>query len=235
MTSNAICVWRGVNGQENIMLLSFWLLCLNLSLQKLNQCLFSWWPLCYPELCWSLPSCFHLILPTLTSSRLPLVFHLGTSGAQGLQLVSFLVCRSSSSAFCFHQWTALLHFCCVSKYLLAFLFLTAPMLLSAVRVCAGLYVFHVHTPQQHLLLPCVRYCPSHILAMPVLTFFFFLLISHPVSPPTILSVYVPHLPSIMDVFNSDRKWGRKLLQFSPALSLSVEFMYRRVRGENPCK
>lgn len=93
-----------------------------------------------------LPS-LHYILPALTvfsfilPSRLPLVFHAGTSGAQRLQPAGFLACRSSSSAFCFHQWTAVLHFCCVSKYLLAFLFLAT----TAVGVCVRPHV-------------CVRVC-----------------------------------------------------------------------------
>lgn len=67
-------------------------------------------------------------LTAILPSRHPLVFHAGT----GPQPAGFLARRSSSSAFCFHQWTAALHFCCVSKYLLAFLFLADSQLMSGV-------------------------------------------------------------------------------------------------------
>lgn len=50
----------------------------------------------------------------------------------------------------FHQWTGILHFCCVSKYLLAFLFLNTPTGVGCVSVhmCAYVSVYicvSVHT------------------------------------------------------------------------------------------
>lgn len=101
----------------------------------------------------SIPSSVPLV-SSVPPSRLPLVFHTGTSGTQGLQPAGFLAHRSSSSAFCFHQWTTLLHFCCVSKYLLAFLFLSTPtdvgVFLSAVCVCVfSMYVDSEFPPNTH--------------------------------------------------------------------------------------
>ena len=55
----------------------------------------------------------------------------------------FLAHSSLSSAFCFHQWTTILHLCCVSKYLLAFLFLATPTNFS-VFLCACLFECVVH-------------------------------------------------------------------------------------------
>lgn len=105
---------------------------------------------------WGRPSLLPSVPSSLLSSllRLPLVFHSSTSGAQGPRPPGFLARRSSSSAFCFQLWPTLLHFCCVSKYLLAFLFLTAPMLLSTARMCVCVCCFHGYTPWP--LEPCVH-------------------------------------------------------------------------------
>lgn len=190
-------------------------------------------PSCLPSLPPSHPPCplFSSVLP----SRLTLVFHAGTSGAQGPQPAGFLARRSSSSAFCFHQWTTILYFCCVSKYLLAFLFLTAPTdvgvfcpLCVCVCVCFPCVCTHRILPNtyidiHHLLLPCIWYCPSHNSAIPPpYLFFFYIYLTLSLHLPSTLSFSVPHLPSIMNLFNScGRKERRKLLQFSPALSLST--------------
>lgn len=50
--------------------------------------------------------------------------------------------------------------------------------------------------------------------------------------PTFSAAYHP---IIMAVCNSRRKWRRKLLRFTPRLTLSAEFTSRRVRRENPCQ
>ena len=87
-----------------------------------------------------LPPSLLPIIPAPSPLLLPLVFHSSTSGAQGPRPTRFLARRSSSSAFCFQLWPTLLHFCCVSKYLLAFLFLTTPMFLSTARACVRVCV-----------------------------------------------------------------------------------------------
>ena len=134
----------------------------------------------------SIPSSLSMsLLPALShcsalSSCLPLVFHAGTSRAQRRQSAGFLARRSSSSSFCFHQWTTILHLCCVSKYLLAFLFLTAPTgvgLYFCVSLCLYLYkcvqiadlytcriLLNSHTDVHRLLSPSVPCCPSQNVA-----------------------------------------------------------------------
>lgn len=142
---------------------------------------------------------------------------MGTSGAQRPQPAGFLACSSSSSAFCFHQWTTILHLCCVSKYLLAFLFLITPTVVGAcLCACecvwfACLYTHRIlpsaYTDMRYLPLPSVRCRHSHISAM---------LPRHPVPPPTILCFS----PSLHHAFGG-QSWEETAEEVIAVFSCSV--------------
>lgn len=141
------------------------------------------------------PSCCLSLL--VLSTRLPLVFSGCTNRAKRPQPAGFLAHCSSSSAFCFHQWTTILHLCCVSKYLLAFLFLTASTDFS-VYLCARVWTnvcsLHVYTLVKLSFNTCtVRVCSSLSLTRcPVLSL-------------TQFSSAPPHLLFIIHLANSHQR------------------------------
>lgn len=134
-----------------------------------------------------------------------------------LQPAGFLARRSSSSAFCFHQWTAALHFCCVSKYLLAFLFLAAPIdvgvIKSTVRARARaphrIALRHVHQLSCHPASGAIT-------------------IQHFPHTPSSLSVHFPDLGSARQ-----RKPSRKSLLLLPPTAFRVQSAGESKEGTKP--